>query len=243
MAQTRATVRNQLIGTLSARDRDCLRDCLHVVTIASGQILFEPGEDVTAVHFPGEGVIASLVLTMRNGASAEAALIGMEGAVGGIVSAGEKPAFTRGVVQVGGPALQLSTDDLEAARNASETLRDHFARYADCLLAQVLQSVACNAIHDFEARLARWLLATHDRIRQDELEITQDFVAEMLGAQRTYVTRIIGALAETGAIRTARGSITIIDRRKLEAQSCECYAYLRRHFERILPGVYPGAGR
>jgi CRP-like cAMP-binding protein len=121
----------------------------------------------------------------------------------------------------------------------SPTLRDHFARYADCLLAQTLQSVACNAIHDMDARLARWLLTLQDRIGGDELHLTQEFIAEMLGVQRTYVTRVVGVLEKAGAIRKSRGALTVVNRGKLERQACECYAYLRRHFERVLPGVYP----
>lgn len=202
-------------------------------------MLFEPEEEVIDMTFPGPGVIASLVLNMQDGAAAEAAMIGHEGAVGGVISTGNKPAFARGVVQVGGASLSVSVDDLDDAKNQSPTLREHFARYADCLLAQVLQSVACNAIHPVEARLARWLLATHDRIGADELKLTQDFIAEMLGVQRTYVTRLLGQLAEGGSLRMARGSIFVTDRAQLEGQACECYAYLRRHFERVLPGVYP----
>jgi hypothetical protein len=181
------------------------------------------------------------VLNLRDGATAEAAMIGVEGAVGGVISAGDKPAFTRGVVQIAGPALRLSTVDLEDAKTRSPSLRDHIARYADCLLAQVLQSVACNALHDVEARLARWLLATQDRVGQDTLHVTQDFMAEMLGVQRTYVTRVVAALAARSALRLGRGTITIVERQKLEGQACECYAYLKRHFERVLPGVYPAA--
>ena len=122
-------------------------------------------------------------------------------------------------------------------------MRDHFARYADCLLAQVLQSVACNAVHEFDARLARWILTTQDRIGGQELRVTQEFMAEMLGVRRTYATRVIGRLEKGGGIRHSRGMVWIVDRRKLEGQACECYAYLRRHYERILPGVYPPAPR
>jgi CRP-like cAMP-binding protein len=207
--------------------------------LEKGAVLFEPGEDVISIYFPGPGTIASLVLNLRDGATAEAALIGQEGAVGGIISGGHKPAFTRGVVQIGGPAMRLATDVLEKAKLRSPTLRDHFARYADCLLAQALQSVACNAIHDLDARLARWLLTLQDRIGSDDLHLTQEFIAEMLGVQRSYVTRVIGILEKTGAIRKSRGTITVVNRGKLERQACECYAYLRRHFERALPGVYP----
>ncbi|MDP3740383.1 MAG: Crp/Fnr family transcriptional regulator [Hyphomonadaceae bacterium] len=231
-------VTNRLIVALSVRNRRLLDGRLHAVTLKKVEVLFEPGDDVVNVLFPGAGTIASLVVSMRDGATAEAAMIGQEGAIGGIISAGDKPAFTRGIIQIAGPAWSLATDDLEEAKTHSHTLRDHVARYADCLLAQVLQSVACNTIHDIEPRLARWLLATQDRIGASELHLTQEFIAEMLGVQRTYVTRIVGNLAKRGAIRTTRGTVVIVDRALLQRQACECYAYLRRHFERLLPGVY-----
>ncbi|HUO91828.1 MAG TPA: Crp/Fnr family transcriptional regulator [Rhizomicrobium sp.] len=212
---------------------------LRPMTLDRGEVLLEPGEDVMQVYFPGPGTIAALVLHLRDGKSAEAAMIGAEGALGGIISNGEKPAYAHGVAEVAGPAFRLSTEALESAKERSPSLRDHFARYADCLLAQVLQSVACNAVHDFDARLARWLLATQDRCGQNELRVTQDFIAEMLGVRRPYATRIAGQLEERGAIRRGRGTITVVDRAKLERQACECYGYLRRHFERLLPGVYP----
>lgn len=230
---------NRLIDSLSARDRKLLAPSLKALDLARGAILLEPGVDVTSVHFPANGTIASLVLDLSDGRAAEAAMIGIEGAVGGVVSHGQKPAYTRGVVEVGGAAYVMPISTLEEAKRRSPSLRDHFARYGDCLLAQVLQSVACNAVHDFEARLARWLLATQDRICRRELFVTQDFIAEMLGVRRTYATRIVGALERRGAIRRGRGLIDIVDRGELERIACECYADLRQHFERLLPGVYP----
>jgi CRP-like cAMP-binding protein len=231
---------NRLLDSLSAHDRRILAPDLRPLTLNRGEILLEPGEDVLQVYFPGQGTIAALVLNLRDGKSAEAAMIGMEGALGGIISNGDKPAFAHGVAEIAGPAHKLSTDALEDAKQRSPSLRDHFARYADCLLAQVLQSVACNAVHDFDARLARWLLATQDRCGRNELKVTQDFIAEMLGVRRPYASRIAGQLEEKGSIRRGRGTITIVDRSKLEHQACECYSYLRRHFETLLPGVYPG---
>jgi CRP-like cAMP-binding protein len=231
---------NRLLDSLSAHDRRILAPDLHPLTLNRGEILLEPGEDVLQVYFPGQGTIAALVLNLRDGKTAEAAMIGMEGALGGIISNGDKPAFAHGVAEIAGPAHKLSTDALEDAKQRSPSLRDHFARYADCLLAQVLQSVACNAVHDFDARLARWLLATQDRCGRKELKVTQDFIAEMLGVRRPYASRIAGQLEEKGSIRRGRGTITIVDRPKLERQACECYSYLRRHFETLLPGVYPG---
>lgn len=233
---------NRLLAALKPRDAALISTDLQAVSLEAGAVLFEPSEDVHAVHFPTQGMIAALVLDLRDGASAEAAMIGQEGAAGGIVSGGEKPAFARGVVQMAGTALRLQAEVLESAKQRSPALRDHFARYADCLLAQALQSVACNVLHEFDARLARWLLAIQDRVGGTELRVTQEFVAQMLGVQRSYATRIIGVLEKRGAIRRSRGTITIVDRPLLERQACECYRYMRRHFERLLPGVYPGNG-
>lgn len=230
---------NRLLDSLALRDRQLLAPALRPINLARGMVLLEPGEDVTQVYFPSAGTIASLVLSLRDGRSAEAAMVGMEGALGGVISEGEKPAFARGVAEVAGPAFGLATEALERAKQRSSSLRDKFARYGDCLLAQVTQSVACNALHDFDERLARWLLAAQDRAGRAELKVTQEFISEMLGVRRPYATRIAGLLEKRGSIARGRGKITVVDRKLLERQSCECYAYLRRHFERVLPGVYP----
>ena len=228
---------NRLLAALRPRDLVLLSNYLEEVTMRTGEVLFEAGKDVDHVHFPHLGMIAGLVLNFREGAKTETAMIGYEGAVGGVISEGEKPAFTQIVVQVGGTAARLPTDVLEKAKRSSPTLRDHFARYADCLLAQVMQSVACNATHDFDARLARWLLSVQDRTGRDELRVTQDFISEMLGVRRSYITRITTKLQHQGAIEKKRGAIVVADRRKLEHQACECYAHLQQHYNRLLPGV------
>jgi CRP-like cAMP-binding protein len=241
MKRARGPVHNRLLDALPAGDRDLIAEDLQTFTLERGDVLFEPGRDVVNVFFPGRGLIAALVLDLREGATAEAAMIGLEGAVGGIISDGDKPAFARGVAQTEGSALRLAVDVLVRAQQRSAGLRDHFARYADCLLAEILQSVACNSAHEFDARLARWLLSFHDRIGNAELSITQGFIAEMLGVQRTYVTRVISYLVEHDAIETGRGKIIIKDRRKLEHAACECYGRLRAHYDKVLPGVYPRA--
>jgi len=230
---------NRLLAGLKPHDLSLLSSALEDVPLASGDVLFDAGQDVDYMHFPEKGAIAGLVLNLRDGSSAESAMIGWEGAVGGVISEGDKPAFTRGIVQIGGRAKRLRTDVLEGAKRKSSTLRDHFARYADCLLAQVLQSVACNAVHGFDARLARWLLSVQDRTGREELHVTQEFMSEMLAVRRPYITRIVGDLERRGAIERSRGRITIVDRDKLEHQACECYAYLRRHYDRLLPDIYP----
>lgn len=239
MKRVQHPVRNRLLDALPAGDLDLLVPHAEAYLLDAGNVLFEPGQEVIHVYFPGPGTIASLLLDLKEGVTTEAAMIGQEGAVGGIVSEGNKPAFARGTVQIAGPALRVPTAALEAAKQRSSDLRDHFARYADCLLAQVLQSVACNAVHELDARLARWLLTTHDRVGRRDLHLTHQFIAEMLGVQRSYATRIIGALEKKGIVEIGRGLVTIKDRRGLEGQACECYACLRRHYQRLLPGVYP----
>ncbi|MEI9995410.1 MAG: Crp/Fnr family transcriptional regulator [Rhizomicrobium sp.] len=240
MVSARANTKNRLLAALQPRDFALLSAGFETVTLKTGDVLFRPGENVECVHFPEPGTIAALVLDLRDGAISEAAMVGQEGALGGIVSEGDKPAFATGVVQIGGGAQRLSIELFDRAKARSPAMRDHFARYADCLLAQVLQSTACNAVHDLDARLARWLLTLRDRLESDEIGVTQDFIAQMLGVHRPYATRIIGDLERTGAIRRGRANVTVVDVRRLELQACECYGYLRRHFERLLPGVYPG---
>jgi CRP-like cAMP-binding protein len=201
--------------------------------------LFHPGDDVELIHFPAGATVVSLVSVLADGRGAEAATIGREGAVGGIVSGGKMPAFARAAVQIGGPALRLPAARLEAAKASSPVIRDVFARYADCLVAQLQQSVVCNAIHPLEARLGRWLLTTQDRVGAGELPLTHDAMAEMLGARRSTVTPVAGALAQRGLIAYRRGRVRVLDRAGLEAAACECHGAVRRHFERVAPGLYP----
>jgi len=237
MRRETGAVQNRLLNSLSPADRDLLLPEGEAFHLDRGDVLFDPGENVVNVYFPGEGTIASFLMQLDDGVTTEAAMIGCEGAVGGIVSFGRKPAFAQAIVQISGSALRISTDVVEAAKQRSDSLRDHFARYADCLLAQVVQSVACNAAHDYEARLARWLLATRDRIGGHELRVTHQFVSEMLGVQRSYTSRVLSALEKEGAIETGRGCIRITDSAALQRRACECYGKLREHFDRLLPGV------
>lgn len=241
MERTHEEVHNYLLDALADADRALLEKHLATYSLEAGDVLFESGQEVVNVFFPGRGTVASFLLDLRDGVTTEAAMIGPEGAVGGVISDGYKPAFARGTVQAAGYAIRIASEALEEAKQRSPNLRDHFARYSDCLLAQVLQSVACNAVHDFDARLARWLLATQDRLGSEQLPVTQQFVSEMLGVQRTYTTKVVGQLERIGAIKNGRGMIMIADRGILERKACECYSELRRHFEKLLPDVYPPA--
>lgn len=230
---------NRLLASLSHVDRAILEPAMAVVLLNRDDLLFDAGEDVTHSYFPGPGVVASLVIDMSDGRAVEAATIGREGAVGGIVSAGQKPAFARAVVQIGGTALRIETAALESAKERSSAIRDLFSRYADTLLAQTMQSVACNALHPLDARLCRWLLTTHDRVDSDEISLTQEYLAEMLGVQRTTVSGVARHLQERGLISYTRGRMVILDRQGLEACACECYAAVQAHFRSVLPDTRP----
>ncbi len=243
-ARTRALVDldgNRLLRAMGRADRELLRPHLHPIVLRKGMVLIEAGEDVTRCYFPCDGTIAALVVALPDGTLTETATVGREGAIGGIVSLGQKPAFARAVVQVGGNALWIESERLEACKDGSVTFRDLISRYADCLLAQVLQSVACNALHSLEPRFCRWLLHVHDRTGGSDVPLTQEVLAEMLGVQRTTVTAVAAALHAKGLIQTGRGRIAVVDRPGIETIACACHGAVVEHFERLLPGVYPRA--
>lgn len=228
---------NRLLAALRSADRGHLEPHLKVVALRRGQVLFEPGDDVTLTHFPCRVTMASLQVVTASGREIEAATVGREGAIGGIVSAGSKPAFGRAVVQAPGAAFRIETARLEEAKSRSPAVGDLFDRYADTVVAQLMQSVACNALHDIEQRACRWLLAAHDRTGEDLIHLTQESLAEMLGVQRTSVTAVSRALQAKGLIRYRRGRVEVLDRAGLEHAACECYRAVEDHFARLLPEV------
>ncbi len=230
---------NRLLATLSPADRALLDSAAEIVDLARGTILFGAGDEVSAVHFPAPGTMVSLIVDLADGRSIEVATIGKEGAVGGIVSCGKVPAFARAEVQLAGPALRVETKALESAKVRSSHIRDIFCRYADALLAQIMQSVACNAAHPLEARLCRWLLTTHDRSLGEEIPLTQEYLAEMLGVQRTTVSVAAQALQREGLISYRRGSLRINRLDLVAEKACDCYRSVEEHFRSVLPEVKP----
>ena len=230
-------VASRLLSALTPADREFIRPHLLARLLRRGQILFEPGQDVDVTYFPCLGTMASLLVVSSDGREVEAASIGHEGAVGGIVSAGNNPAYGRAVVQIGGPAFSIETARLEDAKAHSPAIHNLFSRYADALLAQMMQSVACNALHSVESRCSRWLLSTHDRVQRSPIPLTQEALAEMLGVQRTTVTAVIKILQQRGLIRYSRGRVEILNRPGIEETACECYDSVESHFDRMLPDV------
>jgi CRP-like cAMP-binding protein len=233
-----STGRSRLLAALSEEDRTLLEPHLSLVQLARNEMLFQPGDEIEWAHFPCTGTMIALVVLL-DGHTVETGLIGCEGAVGGIISRGRKPAFTRAVVQFPGEAWRIHVADLEAARARSVGLADAFARYTDCLLAQFLQTVACNTFHSLEQRMARALLAVQDHYDDAELPLTQEALGEMLGVGRTYVTKTAAGFQTRGLISYARGRVRVLDRPGLGALACTCQSAVRAHYERVLPGVYP----
>lgn len=200
---------------------------LEIVELGPGKVLAEAGARINDVYFP-HSAVTSLVATMEEHGTAEAAMIGMEGLAGFEVLLGGTTAMHRTVVQVGGLASRIPAREIRCAVHDSKTLRTLLLRYVHALLVQVTQSVACNRLHKLEERCARWLLMAHDRARRERMELTQESLAEMLGVHRPHVSIVARAFQAAGLIRYQRGRLAILDRAGLEAVACECYPIARQ---------------
>ncbi|MDQ3144924.1 MAG: Crp/Fnr family transcriptional regulator [Pseudomonadota bacterium] len=235
-----AFIDNRLLATFPMELRQDLRDTMEIIHLDLGDSILRRGIDVDSSVFPFGSTMISMVVDPADGRSIEVASIGKEGAVGGIVSCGHAPAFARAEAIVAGPAARVPMHIIEQAKAKSGHLRNIFCRFADFLLAQVMQSVACNAFHPIEARAARWLLTAHDR-SGSRLILTQEALAGLLGVQRTTVNAVAQQLSAEGLITTRRGTIEVNDRAGLEARTCECYDRVEHFFgDMIGPG---GLGR
>src|SRR3954471_3436903 len=228
---------HRFLAALEADDRARLEPRLEAVQLAAGTVLYESGETVRHAYFP-HGCVVSLLAVLEDGGSAEVALFGCEGMTGYAGSLFSREAFGRYVVQVPGPASRVPLGRLHEAVNASPRLRDLLQRFTEALLMQTFQSVACNAVHAVEARCCRWILSTQDRVGQRDLPLTHEFLAEMLGVQRSTVSLVARALQTAGLVRQGRGVISVSDRAGLEESACECYGAVRRTFERLLSETY-----
>jgi CRP-like cAMP-binding protein len=196
---------------------------LRPTTLTQGRVLFEPGEEITHLHFPRSGAV-SLVLVMGDGNLVETLMVGREGVTDAGSYAGPRRATSRAIAQLPGEALRIEAGRLREFAAERPGVRLVLERYAAGLIGELEQTAACNAIHRLEQRLARWLLRSHDRADADVLPLTQEYLSEMLGAQRTTVTQVAGVLQRAGAIDYRRGRITVLDRATLERLSCECYS-------------------
>lgn len=231
---------NNLLRALHQDDLVLLQPHLESQRVEVGRVLFEPGDQVRYVYFPCGPTLISFMVLLEDGRGIETAMVGREGAVGGIVSQGRLPAYSRTVVQFPGPLLRMGALELEQAKTRSPSLRHLFARYADCLMAQVFQSVACNAAHSIEQRTAKWLIAALDRTGDHDVPLTQEQLASMLGVGRSYISRVIKQLKDRGILETRRGGVRVTQAGGLDRIACGCNRAVRSHFDDVLRGVYPG---
>lgn len=227
---------NRLLAALPAADLDLLNRHLVDTQLERGRVLYEPGDRMDTLYFPLDGVI-SLMTLMESGAAIESATIGPEGALGLNTAAAPRQALSRAVAQTPCRCLRIGVVKFRDAWERSPAIRLMVERHTEALYAHAIQSVACNALHSVEARFSRWLLTCHDRISSDTVALTQEFLADMLGVQRTTVTAVARSLQAKGYIRYRRGVVDILYRAGLERLACECYGAVRETYERLLPCV------
>src|SRR3954452_20010352 len=227
---------NRLLSTFSREARGLIEPYGEMVDLEPGEIVLQRGDQVRASLFPVGPTMISMTVELSGGRTAEVASVGREGAVGGIVSCGHAPAFSRAEVLTPGAAFQVPMEALEDAKKRSPFVANLFCRFSDYLLSQVMQSAACNAFHSIPERAARWLLHAQDRAG-DRIELTQEAFAGLLGVQRTTVNAVIRELSDESLIATGRGRIHVTDRAGLKRRACECYERLEEHF-----GAVIGAG-
>ncbi len=230
-------LKNRLLASLTPADFARLSPQLTLIEMEKGRTICDPGDPIETVYFPHDCVI-SLMTLMENGAAIESATIGREGAFGLMAAIAPRQSMSRAIVQVPGRASRMSATALAEAVRHAPGLANLIDRHNDALFGHAIQSVACNALHAVEARFCRWLLSCRDRIDGDTVSLTQEFLADMLGVQRTTVTAVAGALQTKGLIRYRRGVVDILDRPGLEATACECYDAVRRTYERLLPDPF-----
>lgn len=230
--------RNRLLAALLPADLALLSPHLKDFTLILGELLAEPGDPIEHIYFPNTGMI-SLLAVMLDGNAVETATVGREGAVGAMAGIGSHRAACRAVVQLDGTSSRITTARFQEVVGQSPEIRELFVRYNDVLMSMVHQSAGCNALHQIEARLCRWLLQTQDRSDGTTVSLTQEFLSQMLGVRRTTVTLTARALQDLGLIHYKRGRIEIVDRKGLEQRACECYDIVRRRTEEVFlqPGV------
>jgi CRP-like cAMP-binding protein len=231
-ATTQPLNENRLLAALPPEEYERLAPHLESVSLSLGQTLFMPDEQIHYVHFLATAVV-SLLTDLEDGTGMEVGLVGHEGLVGisAILGGSETKVAT---VQASGMSHRLPADKLQAEFSRGETLQRALLRYTHALMSQISQSVVCNSRHHVEGRLARWLLMFHDRVGIDEFELTQEFMANMLGVRRASVTEIAGKLQEMELIRYQHGHFTILNRKGLEEFTCECYPAIKEKFDDFL---------
>lgn len=226
-------IENRLLAALPTEEYDRLLPHMEKISFALGDVIYESGEQLDHVYFPTSAIV-SLLYTMVDGASAEMGLAGNEGVVGIALFMGGETMPNRAIVQSAGDVIRVEARVLQAEFARGGRFQYLLLRYTQALITQISQTAVCNRLHTVEQQLCRWLLLSHDRVADDELVMTQEMIADMLGVRREGVTVSAGRLQDAGAIRYVRGHIKIIDRPRLEEIVCECYRVVKAEFDRLL---------
>jgi CRP-like cAMP-binding protein len=230
---------NHLLAALPHSEFQHISEHLELINMALGKVLYEPGGHLTHVYFPTNAII-SLLYVMENGSSAEIAVVGNEGVLGVSLFMGGETTPSRAVVQSEGHGYSLPAKFLKREFSRGGPMMLLLLRYTQALITQMAQTAVCNRHHSVDQQLCRWLLLSLDRLPTDELSMTQELIANMLGVRREGVTEAAGKLRDAEVIRYSRGRITILDRSKLEKRVCECYGVVKKEFDRLLSDSPPG---
>ena len=206
------------------------------MTLPLGKVLYEPGARLSYVYFPTTAIV-SLLYVMEDGASAEIAVVGHEGIVGISLFMGGDSTTNRAIVQSAGKGFRLKANLMLQEFNRAGPVLHLLLRYTQALITQMAQTAVCNRHHSLDQQLCRWLLLSLDRLETNELVMTQELIANMLGVRREGVTEAAGQLQKAGLIQYQRGHITVLDRDGLEARTCECYAVVKKEYDRLLPAT------
>ena len=225
---------NHLLAALSPGERERIYPHLRLVPMPLGEVLYESGDVLRHVYFPTDSIV-SLLYVLEDGASAEISVVGNEGLIGIALFMGGETTPSRAIVQSGGHAYQLIGQRLKDEFHRNGQMQILLLRYTQALITQMAQTAVCNRHHSVDQQLCRWLLLSLDRLSSNQLSMTQELIANMLGVRREGVTEAAGKLHELGLIRYARGHITVLDRSKLEQLCCECYAVVKKETDRLLP--------
>jgi CRP-like cAMP-binding protein len=226
---------NQLLAALPLDQRRRWQPHLEHVEMPLGQVLYEPGSILTHVYFPTTAIV-SLLYVMRNGESAEIAVVGNEGVVGVSLFMGGESTSSRALVQSAGGAFRLTADLMKEEFYQAGPVLHLLLRYTQALITQMVQTAACNRHHSLDQQLCRWLLLSLDRLQGTEMVMTQELIANMLGVPREGATEGALKLQNAGLIDYTRGRIHVLDRAGLEKRTCECYAVVKQEYDRLLPG-------
>jgi CRP-like cAMP-binding protein len=229
---------NYLLAALSPAERDRLYPHLRLVPMPLGKVLYESGDVLRHVYFPTDSIV-SLLYVLADGASAEISVVGNEGLIGIALFMGGETTPSRAIVQSAGHAYRLIGQQLKGEFHRNGEMQLLLLRYTQALITQMAQTAVCNRHHSVDQQLCRWLLLSLDRLSSNQLTMTQELIANMLGVRREGVTEAAGKLHRLGVIRYARGQITVLDRPKLERLCCECYAVVKKETDRLLPRAHP----